>query len=50
MSNATSQMYKIHGSIPNMCEIYYFMALYNLNMNVMHYLNMEVLCITFMCK
>ncbi len=27
-----------------------FMGLYCLNMNVMHYLNMEVMCITFVCK
>jgi hypothetical protein len=50
MSNATSQIYRLHGFIPNLCEINYFMGLYNLNMNVMHYLNAEVMWTTFMCK
>jgi len=36
--------------IPNPCEIYYFIGLYYLNMNVMHYLNTEVMWISFLCK
>jgi hypothetical protein len=35
----TSQSYKLHGFIPNSCETYYFIGLYILNTNVMHYLN-----------
>jgi hypothetical protein len=35
----TSQSYKLHGFIPNSCEIYYFIGLYNSNTNVMHYFN-----------
>jgi hypothetical protein len=45
-----SQIYKLHGFIPNPCENCYFMGSYSLNMNVMHYLNMEVMCTTFVCK
>jgi hypothetical protein len=48
--DATSQIYKLHGFIPNPCEIYYFMGLYHLHTNVMHYLSMEVVCTTFVCK
>ncbi len=46
----TSQIYKVHGFIPNSCEIYYFIGLYWLNMNVVHYLNMKVECMIFICK
>ncbi len=41
-----SQIYKLHGFIPNQYKIYYFMDSYCLNTNVMHYLNMEVVCMT----
>jgi hypothetical protein len=48
---STSQIYMLHGFIPNPCEIYYFMGSYYLNMVVVHYLNMEVvMCTTFICK
>jgi hypothetical protein len=46
----TSQNYRLHGFVPNSCEICYFMGSYHLHMNVMHYLNMEVVCTTFMCN
>jgi hypothetical protein len=46
----TSQIYKLYGFVPNSCKIYYFISLYWLNMNVMHYLNMKVVCTIFMCK
>jgi len=46
----TSQIYRFHGFIPNLCEICYFMGLYCLYMNVMHYLNMEVVYTTIVCK
>jgi hypothetical protein len=48
--DATSQIYKLHGFVPNLCEICYFMGSYRLHINVMHYLNMEVVCMTFVCK
>ncbi len=50
MSNATSQIYRLHGFIPNLCEINYFMGLYNLNTNVMHDLNTKVMWMTFLYK
>jgi hypothetical protein len=46
----TSQIYRLHGLVPNPCEICYFIGLYYLNMNVVHYLNSEVVCTIFMCK
>jgi hypothetical protein len=46
----TSQIYRLHGFISNPCEICYFIGSYCLNMNVMHYLNMEVMCMIFVCK
>jgi len=46
----TSQIYMLHGFIPNPCEICYFMGSYCLNMNVMHCLNTKVMCMTFVCK
>jgi hypothetical protein len=46
----SSQIYRLHGFVPNLCEICYFIGLYNLNMNVMHYLNTKVVCMTLMCK
>jgi hypothetical protein len=42
-----SQIYKLHGFIPNLCKIYYFIGSYCLNMNVVHYLNTKVMCMTF---
>jgi hypothetical protein len=38
----TSQIYKLHGFIPNPCKICYFMGL--------HHLNTKDMCTTFMCK
>ncbi len=46
----TSQIYKFHRFIPNPCEICYCVDSYHLNTNVMHYLDTEVMCTTFMCK
>jgi hypothetical protein len=46
----SSHIYKLHGFVPNLCEIYYFIGSFCLNMNVMHYLNVTVMCTTFMCK
>jgi len=46
----TSQIYKLHGFISNLCEIYYFIGAYCLNTNVMDYLNMKVMCMIFMYK
>jgi hypothetical protein len=46
----SSQIYKLHGFIPNMCKIYYFISSYWLNTNVVHYLNTEDMCTIFMCK
>jgi hypothetical protein len=46
----TSQIYKLHGFIPNLCEIYCFMGLCHLHTNVMHYLNTKIMCTTFVCK
>ncbi len=43
-------IYKLHGFIPNLCKIYYFICLYCLNMNVVHYLNMDIMCMTNLCK
>jgi hypothetical protein len=43
-------MYRFHGFISNSCKIYYFIGLYCLNTNVMHYFNTEVVCMTFVCK
>ncbi len=48
--NVTSQIYKLHGFVPNSCEFCYFMGSYCLHTNVMHYLNMEVIYMTFMYK
>ncbi len=45
-----SQIYKLHGFVPNPCKIYYFMGSYCLHTNVIHYLNIKVVCMTFMCK
>jgi len=50
LASIPSQMYKLHGFVPNLCEIYYFMGSYHLHTNVMHYLNTEVVCMTFVCK
>ncbi len=50
MHSTTSHIYMLHEVIPNLCEICYFMSLYHLNTNVMHYLNTKVMCTTFMCK
>jgi hypothetical protein len=47
---SSSQIYRLHGLIPNLCEICYFVGLYYLNMNVVHYLSMEVMCMTLMFK
>jgi hypothetical protein len=46
----TSQIYKLHGFVLNLCENCYFISSYCLNMNVVHYLNMKVVCIVFVCK
>jgi len=46
----TSQIYMLHGFVPNTCEICYFMGSYCINMNVMHCLNTKVMCTTFVCK
>ncbi len=46
----TSKFYKFHGFIPNMCKVCYFMGLYCLHANLMHYLNIEVMCMTFLSK
>jgi hypothetical protein len=46
----TSQIYKLHGFVPNPCEINYFISSYYLNMNAMHYLDTEVVCTIFVCK
>ncbi len=46
----TSQIYKLHVVVPYLCEICYLIGLYYLNMNVVHYLNLEVVCTSFMCK
>ncbi len=48
-NNTSSQIYKLHGFIPNLCEICYFMGVYPLNMNVMHYLNTKDCVHIFMC-
>jgi hypothetical protein len=45
-----SQIYKLYDIVSNLGEICYFIGLYCLNMNVVHYLNMEVVCMIFMCK
>jgi len=50
LSMPTSQIYRLHGFIPNQCKIYYFMGSYCLHTNVMHYVNMKVICVTFVCK
>jgi hypothetical protein len=47
LSLHSSQIYKLHGFVPNLCEICYFMGSYCL---LMHYLNMEGVCMTFVCK
>jgi hypothetical protein len=39
-----------HEFVPNLCKVYYFISSYCLNTNVMHYLSMEVMCTTFVCK
>jgi hypothetical protein len=46
----SSEIYKLHGFVPDPCEIYYFIGSYWLNMNVMHYLNTKVMCTIFVCK
>ncbi len=46
----TSQIYMLHGFVPNPREICYFMGSHCLNMNVMHCLNTKVMCTTFVCK
>jgi hypothetical protein len=46
----SSKIYKLHGIIPNPCEICYFIGSYWLNMNVVHYLNTKVMCTIFVCK
>jgi len=46
----SSQDYRVHGFISNPCKKNYFINLYYLNTNVMHYLNTKVVCTTFMCK
>jgi hypothetical protein len=43
----TSQIYKLHKFIPNLWKICYFIGLYCLHTNVMHYLNTKVMCMTF---
>jgi hypothetical protein len=43
----TSQTYKLHRFVPNLCKIYYFIGLYCLHTNDMHYLNTKVTCTTF---
>jgi hypothetical protein len=43
-------MYRFNGFVSNSSEICYFIDLYCLNTNVMHYLNKEVVCIIFVCK
>jgi hypothetical protein len=48
--DATSQIYTLPGFVPNPREMYYFMGLYCLHTNVIHYLNMEVVYMTFVCK
>jgi hypothetical protein len=50
MKKNASQIYMLHGFVPNPCEICYFMGLYHLHMNAMHYLNKKVMCMTFVCK
>jgi hypothetical protein len=37
-----SKIYKLHGFIPNLCEIYYFISSY--------WLNTKVECTIFVCK
>ncbi len=49
-STTTSQIYRFHGFISNSCEICYFISLCYLNTNVMHYLNLKIVCTIFMCK
>ncbi len=49
MQNA-SQIYRLHGFIPNPCIICYFIGSYCLNMNVVHYLDTEVMCTSFGSK
>jgi hypothetical protein len=43
-----SQIYKLHRFV--LFEICYFIGLYYLNTNVMHYLNTKIMCMTFLCK
>ncbi len=46
----SSQIYRFHGFVSNSCEICYFMVANCLNMNVMHYLNTKIVCVTFVCN
>jgi len=46
----SSQIYRFHRFVSNLCKICYFMGSYHLHMNVMHYLNMKVMCRTFVYK
>jgi hypothetical protein len=50
LEGPTSQIYMLHGFIPNLHEICYFMNSYHLHINVMHYLNIEVMCMSFVSK
>jgi hypothetical protein len=48
----STQIYRPHGFLSDLCEICYFMGAYCLNMNVIHYstlFNMKVVCTTFVC-
>jgi len=45
----STQIYRPYGFLSNLCEICYFMGVYCLNMNVIHYFNMKVVCTTFVC-
>jgi len=49
MKNA-SQIYRLCGFIPNLCVICYFIGSYCLNMNVVHYLNTEVVATPLWAK
>ncbi len=48
--SSSQQIYKFHGFISNLCEIFYFIYLYCLNKNVVHYVNTKIMCTTFMRK
>jgi len=50
LMKTTSQIYKFHGFIPNLCEICYFISSYCFNTNIMHYFKTEVVCMIFVCK